>query len=660
VALDLPPSVWDYLKQKGFFGIIIAKEYGGLGFSALAHSTIVQKISTHSLTAAVSTMVPNSLGPAELLIHYGTEEQKQYYLPRLAKGQEIPCFALTSLEAGSDAGAIIDTGIVCKGLWRDEEIIGMKLTWDKRYITLAPVATVLGLAFKLYDPEGLLGTKEELGITLCLIPVSHPGVEVGQRHFPLNQPFMNGPTRGTEVFVPLEWIIGGPNMIGKGWHMLVECLSAGRGISLPALSTACAKLSYRTTGAYAAIRQQFHTPVGQFEGVQEAMAKIAGYTYVIEATRLFTLSALDEGIRPSIVTAIAKYHITEMARVVVNKAMDVHGGRAIMLGPNNYLGRCYESIPISITVEGANILTRNLMIFGQGAIRCHPYLQTEIKAMRHADTAAGINLFDQVFFKHIQYTVSNVARALLHSLTGGASYKAPSGVSKLKYYYRQLGRMAAVLSVVSDFSLILLGGKLKRRERLSARLGDVLSHLYLASSVLKYYQDFGTEEDLTYVEWSLQVCLYNIQTAFLAFFRNFPLRFLGYCFRIFVFPYGCPYAYPKDPLEKQLTNFMLSPSTFRDRLTQHCYLSKDHSNPVAHLEFTLNRMIETKDILLKLEVALKKGIIPKRLDRMTQIKNALSASVLKKEEADLLQIAEVARKKALRVDEFSEAQLIGK
>ncbi len=660
IDLDLPAAVWSYLKEKKFFGMIIPKKYGGLEFSALAHSTIVQKIAVNSFTAAITTMVPNSLGPAELLIQYGTEAQKQYYLPRLASGDEIPCFALTSSTAGSDAGAMIDYGRVCKGEFEGKEIIGIKLTWNKRYITLAPIATVLGLAFKLYDPDKILGKEEELGITLCLIPTSHPGVEIGQRHYPLHQTFMNGPTRGQAVFVPLDWIIGGPKMMGKGWRMLVECLSVGRGISLPALSTASAKICYRATGAYANIRKQFNTSIGKFEGVEEALAKIGGYTYLIEATRLLTLTALDQHIRPSIVTAIAKFHMTEMGRVIVNKAMDVHGGRAIMLGPNNYLAGCYESIPISITVEGANILTRNLIIFGQGAIRCHPFIQSEINAMSHCDPKIGLQDFDKIFFKHVRYSLSNIVKVLTQSLTGGIFCTTPK-VSTFRRYYRQLGRMSTALAFVSDFSLIILGGKLKRRERLSARLGDVLSYLYQASAVLKYYYDVGnknTEEDLAYANWALQTCLYHIQSAFLAFFNNFPNRFVGKLFKVMVFPFGRMYCQPTDSLEHTLARTMMIPSSFRDRLTQHGYLHRKKQSPLNHMDNTLAQMIATTEVSTKLEAAIKNGFIPSIDGMEAKIEQGIEKGILSRTEAETLLTFEKARIEALSVDEFSREQLV--
>ncbi len=658
VTLDLPEAVWTYLKKEKFFGMNIPKEYGGLGFSALGHSTVVQKIATHSLTAAITTMVPNSLGPAELLLHYGTEVQKQYYLPRLAEGIEIPCFALTGPLAGSDAGAIPDKAVICRGMFEGKEIIGMKLSWDKRYITLAPVATLMGLAVKLFDPEGLLGGAEERGITLLLIKTTHPGVEIGKRHFPMNQAFMNGPTRGQDVFVPLDWIIGGEENIGKGWRMLVECLSAGRGISMPALSVAGSKLGYRVAGAYALVRKQFNTSIGRFGGVEEVLASIGGLTYLLEAARVFTLSGIMTAQKPSLATAIAKCHMTEIARSVAMKTMDILAGRGIMLGPKNFIGRWYEGVPISITVEGANILTRNLIIFGQGVMRCHPFIQEEMKALYHEDEEEGIALFDQTLSLHVRYALGNFARLTVHGLSGGFFCDAPKGVGAVKRYYKQLSRMSLALSFVSDIALLILGGSLKKRERLSARLGDVLSYLYFASAVLKYYQDFGhKEEDEVYVNWSLQYCLFHIQEAFIAFFKNFPNKFLAWFLRGVLFPFGRVYSEPTDRLEHAVAEKMMQPSSFRERLTQHCYLGDPKTNAVAELENTFQEMITLSPTLSKLEHSIKSGLIPKKADVLEKIRLALSKGVLTENEAENLLRLEEACRKVIAVDEFSKEEL---
>ncbi|MBM2829383.1 MAG: acyl-CoA dehydrogenase, partial [Gammaproteobacteria bacterium] len=454
---DLPSEVWEFIKQKRFFAMIIPKHYGGLEFSALAHSAVVMKLSSRSVTAAVTVMVPNSLGPGILLMQYGTKEQKEYYLPRLASGDEIPCFALTGPEAGSDAGGMQDYGIVSRGEFEGKQnVLGILVTWNKRYITLGPVATLLGLAFKLYDPEHLLGDKENLGIALALIPTKHPGVNIGRRHFPLNIPFQNGPNNGNDVFIPMDWVIGGQDRIGQGWRMLMECLSDGRGISLPALSTGAGKFASRTTGAYARIRKQFNVSIGEFEGVQEFLARIGGLTYMMESARVLTLGSLDQGEKPSVITAIIKFHLTESMRQVVNDAMDVHGGKGIMLGPRNYLARSYQSIPVGITVEGANILTRSMIIFGQGAIRCHPYVLTEMQAVANPDANAGLKQFDQAIFGHIGFTISNVVRTLLLGLSNARLCRAPHADDTAKYY-RQLTRMSSAFAMLADMAMLILG-----------------------------------------------------------------------------------------------------------------------------------------------------------------------------------------------------------
>jgi acyl-CoA dehydrogenase len=460
---DLSPEVWGYLKQQRFFGLVIPKQYGGRGFSALAHSAIITKIASRSVSAAVNTMVPNSLGPAELLLHYGTDSQKDYYLPRLATGEDIPCFALTGPEAGSDAGSITDKGIVGYGLYQGQEVLGIHLTWNKRYITLAPIATVLGIAFKLYDPKQLLGDRVDIGITLCLIPTSHPGVEIGTRHLPMHLAFMNGPTRGNNVFIPIDWIIGGQAMAGQGWRMLMECLSIGRAISLPALATAGSQLIYRLTGAYAALRQQFKTELANFDGVKQSLGTIAAYTYLLEASRQLTANAVDQHIKPSIASAIAKYHMTEMARTIINHAMDIHAGHMVQVGPRNFLAHLYISAPISITVEGANILTRNLIIFGQGAIRCHPFLLDEMQLIN--TDSVDIKALDTTLMKHIGFAISNIGKSLWYGLSGGYGvWIGHCEFPKLKVYLQQLTRISTNLALLTDIYLLKLGGNLKRKE----------------------------------------------------------------------------------------------------------------------------------------------------------------------------------------------------
>src|SRR5438552_285759 len=494
VYRDLPPHVWQYVKDKGFLGMIIPKSYGGLGFSGFAHSQVITKLSTHSSTVAVTVMVPNSLGPGELLLHYGTDDQKKHFLPRLAKGIEVPCFALTNPNAGSDAAAIPDFGIVCMGEYQGKSTLGLKLTWEKRYITLGPVATILGLAFRAYDPDHLLGNKEDLGISCALIPTHHPGVNIGHRHMPLNAVFQNGPNSGKDVFIPIEWIIGGKAQVGNGWRMLMESLAAGRGISLPSSSTGMAKLAVRATGGYARVRTQFKTPIGKFEGVEEALARMGGNLYMMDATRMLTALAVDLGEKPAVPSAIAKFHLTDRARQVINDAMDVVGGKGICMGPSNFLGAAYMQLPVSITVEGANILTRSLIIFGQGAIRCHPYVLKAIEATRETDRERASIAFDRVLFGHISFVLSNVARSFVMGLCGSHCAAAPDKVAReTRRYYQQLTRFSAVLAFLSDVSMGSLGGALKRKEKLSARLGDILSMLYLCSATLKRYEVEGRQ-----------------------------------------------------------------------------------------------------------------------------------------------------------------------
>jgi len=655
---DLPAEVWEYLKKEGFWGLIIPKEYGGKGFSAYAHSAIVTKLSTRSGVLGVTTMVPNSLGPAELLLHYGTDEQKNYYLPRLAKGEEIPCFALTAPKAGSDAGAIPDTGIVCKGEYQGKEVIGLRLNWDKRYITLAPVATVLGLAFKMYDPDHLLGDKEELGITVALIPTNHPGVEIGNRHYPMGQAFMNGPTRGKDVFIPLEWIIGGPDYAGKGWRMLVECLSAGRGISLPSSATATAKLAYRATGAYAVLREQFKTQIGKFEGVEEALARIAGATYQLEAARKLTSGAVDLGAKPSVVTAIAKYHMTEAARKILNDAMDIHGGRGVIMGERNYISSGYQSMPISITVEGANILTRNLMIFGQGAVRCHPFVFREMQAANHPDEQEGLNQFDSLFFRHIGYGLSNFIRTLSLGLTGAKIVKKPV-TGETGQYYQQLTKMSSALALVSDLSMAVLGGDLKRKERLSARLGDVLSYLYLSSAVLKYYEDCGRKEaDLPYVRWNLENNLYLMQEAFYGFFDNFRPSWLGSLLRRIVFPYGRSYQKPSDYLDHKIVQPMFNMNELRDRLTDGIFIGNE-TDPVGRVEAAFVKVLNTQPYADKIKKAIKQGKLAPSREFEDTVATAVAAGILTQSQADELLEAERARLDAIQVDEYSQEYIRG-
>src|SRR5712692_8251178 len=648
---DLPPQVWQFIKDKGFLGMIIPKRYGGLGFSALAHSAVVMKLSTRSGTAAISVMVPNSLGPAELLLHYGTEEQKNHYLPRLAKGLEVPCFGLTNPHAGSDAAAIPDFGIVCKGMWEGREMLGMRVTWEKRYITLGPISTLLGLAFRLHDPDHLLGDKEDIGITCALVRTDTPGVNIGRRHNPLNAVFQNGPNWGKDVFMPLDWIIGGPKMAGQGWRMLMECLAAGRSISLPSSGTGYAKLAARATGAYARVRSQFKTPIGKFEGIEEALARIGGNLYVMDAARMMTAGAVDLGEKPSVISAIVKYHLTERGRVVVNDAMDILGGKGICLGPNNFMGRIYQQLPIAITVEGANILTRNLIVFGQGAIRCHPYVLREMNAARAGD----LKSFDAALFGHIRHILSNETRAFFMAITGSRLVSAPAGASpQTRRHYQHLTRISAALAYAADISMLSLGGTLKRRERVSARLGDVLSMLYLASAALKRFEDEGRQEsDLPLLDWSLQDALARAGDALHGVLANYPARSVGAFLRFVIFPFGRHFAPPSDALGHEVARLLIAPSAARDRLCAGMYLPKPESEPLGCLEAALEATIKAEAVEAKIRTAQKSGTIRGRTpEELAQA--ALAANVIAGEEQALLKRAGELRDEVIRVDHFPQ------
>lgn len=652
---DLPKEVWDYLKTQGFFALIIPEKFGGRQFSAIANSTIVAKIATKSLTAAVTVMVPNSLGPGELLLHYGTKEQQERWLPSLAKGDDVPCFALTGPEAGSDAGSIPDSGVVCKGEFEGQEVLGLRLNWSKRYITLAPVATVLGLAFKMYDPDGLLGKHKELGITCALIPTDHPGVETGERHYPLNMAFMNGTTYGKDVFIPLDWIIGGQKGAGRGWRMLVECLSAGRGISLPALSSATGHLCARMTSAYAMVRQQFGVSIGQFEGVQEALARIGGLTYSLESCRLMTAGAIDLKLSPSVVTAIAKYHMTEMGRTVMNDAMDIHSGKGIQVGPNNYLAHGYMGIPVSITVEGANILTRNLMIFGQGATRCHPFVLKEMEAAAMEDDDLALKEFDSLLLQHILFAATNASMAFIHGLT--RSYFAKSPVcGETASYYKQLGRMSRGLAFSTDVAMLVLGGELKRKEMISARLGDVLSHLYLASCVLKRFEDEGRQQaDLPFVKYAVELSLFEIGQAFDGFFKNFSNPIINFILKRIVFPLGNHYQRPSDELAQTICEHMTQPGVFRNRLTHLCYV--DDKAGTGVMENAFMAMHNTSAAFKRLKKWQRDGTLNRNADIATAIESALEKQLITDEQGEKLHAANNLRKQAIAVDNYQPGEL---
>ena len=652
---DLPADVWDYIKRERFLGMVIPKEYGGLGFSAMAHSEVVTKLATRSVSGAVSVMVPNSLGPAELLLHYGTQEQKDYYLPRLAVGEELPCFALTGPSAGSDAGAMPDVGIVCMGEHNGEQVLGMRVSWEKRYITLGPVATLLGLAFKAYDPEKLLGDTEDVGITCALIPTSTPGVEIGRRHFPLNQAFMNGPNSGTDVFIPMDWVIGGQPMVGQGWRMLMESLSVGRGISLPSNGVASGKSVSRFVGAYSRVRKQFNLPIGKFEGIEEALGRTAGLTYTMDAGRRLTCAALDNGEKPSVVSAILKYYNTESMRTVINDGMDIIGGKGICMGPNNFLGRSYQAIPVGITVEGANILTRSLIIFGQGAIRCHPWLMDEITAASLPNKQEALESFDEALMGHVGYAIQNGARSLFHGLTKGTFADSPI-VGKNAKYYRRLARMSAAYSFLADFAMLFLGGGLKRKEMLSGRFADGLMHMYMASAVLKRFEDTGRPEaDQPLLEWSVRHALFQTQVALDQILRNFPSTPIGLVLRGIVFPLGRRYRTPNDKLTQACAAIVLSESEARDRLTAGVYLSDDPQDVTGSIEFALRCVLAADAAERKLKETRQQQ--PYDMDYSTWLQKLKAENALSEEEAELLLKAADATHRVIMVDDFPNDML---
>ncbi|UJF19774.1 acyl-CoA dehydrogenase FadE [Vibrio sp. SS-MA-C1-2] len=653
---DLSPEVWQYLKDNKFFAMIIKKKYGGLAFSAYAQSLVLQRLTGVSGVLSSTVGVPNSLGPGELLQHYGTEEQQDYYLPRLAEGTEIPCFALTSPEAGSDAGSIPDFGTVCYGQWEGETVLGMELTWNKRYITLAPVATVLGLAFKLFDPNKLLGETEELGITCALIPTDMEGVDIGQRHFPLNVPFQNGPTRGEKIFVPLSFIIGGPEMAGQGWRMLVECLSVGRGITLPSNSTGGLKSLAMATGAYARIRRQFKMPIGKMEGVEEPLARIAGNAYMMDAASALTVAGIDQGEKPAVISAIIKYHCTHRSQQSVIDAMDVLGGKGICMGPNNFAARAYQGAPIAVTVEGANILTRSMIIFGQGAIRCHPYVIEEMKAAYNPDKVQATSQFDSALFSHVGFVISNLVRSIWFGITDGRGSSSPFN-DQTKRYYQQLNRYSANIALLSDLSMALLGGSLKRKERLSARLGDVLSQLYLSSATLKRYHDEGrNSEDLALLEWSMQDSLYQAQRAIDQFLVNMPFRFIASTLRVLLFPLGRNRRQPSDKLDHKVAQIIQTPSETRSRLGRGQFLEACANNPVGNVELALHDILTAEPIYDKVCKAAGKRLPFMQLEKVA--KQGLDLGVITPQEANLLQIAEHSRLKTINVDDFDPRELV--
>jgi acyl-CoA dehydrogenase len=645
---DLTPEIWKFLKDKGFFGMIIPKNYGGLGFSAQAHSAVITKIGSRSTSVAVTVMVPNSLGPAELLLHYGTEEQKNYYLPRLARGEEIPCFALTEPTAGSDASSIRSTGIVCKGKFEGQEVLGLRLNWDKRWITLSPVATLIGLAFQMKDPDHLLGVEDEIGITCALVPANLTGIDIGKRHNPLHSSFQNGPTRGHDVFVPLSYIIGGQKMAGQGWRMLMECLAAGRSISLPAMACGNSKLAIRTIAAHGKIREQFNTPIGKFEGIEERVTHMTGLMYICDASRKLTAGAVDDGEKPSVVSAIMKAYITENARQIINDAMDIRAGAGITLGPKNPLGNVYMSIPISITVEGANILTRTLIIFGQGAIRCHPFIQDELKAIDENN----VKNFDRAFFGHIFHVIKNAFRTLFHGLTG-AHLACGYGSGDQRRILQKLSRISAAYAFLSDTAMGVLGGALKRKEKISGRLADILAWQYLAAACVKKFIDDGKrKEDLPFLVWTTDYCLYGIQRAFYGVFQNFQPGILGWTLKKMVFPFGSPFRIPTDIQGRELSIALFDDQNIKDRLTEGMFIPKNEPEGLGWMEATLDQMKICEPISQKLKLAISKKLLSRHSERL--LEDAVDSKIITPEEKNQMVHMEEMKHKAIQVDEFSK------
>ena len=654
---DLPPEVWAFIKAKGFFAMIIPKSYGGLEFSAYAHSCVLIKIASRSATAASTIAVPNSLGPAELLLHYGTEQQKNHYLPGLARGDEVPCFALTGPRAGSDAASIPDTGVICMGRWQGADVLGVRLNFSKRYITLAPIATVIGLAFRLFDPDKLAGERADLGITCALIPRDTPGISIGRRHFPLNIPFQNGPIQGHDVFVPLDALIGGLKMAGQGWRMLVEQLSVGRCISLPSNSAGGAKAAVYASGAYAQLRRQFNAPIGRFEGIQQVLARMAARTYIIDAARSVTAGAIDGGEKPSVPSAMLKYHATELARMIANDAMDVHGGKGICLGPRNYLGRGYQVVPVAIAVEGANILTRSLIIFGQGAVRCHPWVLKEMNAARNPNREEGVRDFDRALMGHIGFAISNAARSIIMALTFARFTQVPR-TGATRRYFQHINRYSASFSLAADVAMLALGGYLKKKESLSARLGDVLSSMYLASMVLKHHENQGhPEADLPLVEWACRSLIYQAQEQLHLFLRNFPNRPLAAFMRLFIFPRGLTYFAPSDRLDREIVKLITSPTETRERLTAYIYKKRDPGNALGLLQEALELSAAAEVLEKRIRVdGVKTGRVT-ALDLPGQIAQSLQAGILDQAEAGILSDYDAKVLALINVDDFAPHEL---
>ncbi|EKS31313.1 acyl-CoA dehydrogenase [Afipia felis] len=644
---DLPPDVWAFIKANKFLGMIIPKEFGGLGFSPFAHSEVIRKISSRSIAAAVTVMVPNSLGPGELLMKFGTRAQQDKWLPGLAAGREIPCFGLTSPDAGSDAASMTDTGVICKGVFEGQEVLGIRLNWHKRYITLGPVATLLGLAFKARDPDHLIGNQNELGITVALIPTDLPGVTIGHRHLPAMQVFQNGPNWGKDVFIPMDYVIGGQARIGQGWKMLMSALAAGRGISLPSQSASGAAYCARSAGAYARVREQFKVPIGKFEGIEEPLARIAGTAYQLDAARRLTCAALNQGKHPAVISGIMKLHATERLRIVVDDAMDIHGGKAIIDGPQNYMGNLYRSVPVAITVEGANILTRNLIVFGQGATRAHPYLLQEINAIGNPDKQAGLEAFDQSFWKHVGHAFTNLFRAWGRSWSGGLFAPAPdAGI--VAGYYRQLSRYSSAFALCADMALLTLGGALKRKEMLSARFGDILSELYLLSAALKRWEDDGQQDaDLPALRWVMANGIRTMEQRFAEVLANLPNRPVAWLLKFVVQPLGAKALGPSDKVVHQCAQMILSPSPERDRLTAGLYhAGANDDGPLSRLERAFRLVVANEPIEKKMRAA-----------HIRDWQEAASRGIITAADVEAIKTAQEAVAKVIEVDDFAPEAL---
>jgi acyl-CoA dehydrogenase len=654
---DIPDDIWRFVCERGFLGMLISKSHGGLGFSAQAQSLIIGKISSRSPDGVTIVMVPNSLGPGELIEKYGTLAQKEHFLPRLARGEEIPCFALTGPFSGSDAASMRDVGIVMRGQFEGRDTLGIRLTWDKRYITLAPKATLLGLAFHLFDPENHLDRGEDVGITLALIPTGHPGVEIGRRHLPAGAAFPNGPTRGRDVFVPLDWIIGGRERVGQGWRMLMSCLAAGRSISLPATSAAAAKTLLRSSTAYARIRKQFNLPIGFMEGIEEPLARMAESAYALEAARALTASMVSAGEKPAVISALLKYVSTERMRQSVNDALDIHGGKGICDGPNNYIQGAYQMAPVGITVEGANILTRTLITFAQGALRSHPYLFAEIEALQDQDRTRGTERFARAFDNHVAFTVSNATGALFHNLTFGLFASAPPNAGDTRRWWCELARASRSFALVADATVVLLGGGLKVKQKITGRMADALAELYLLSAVLKRYDDDGRpKEDLKLVDYCAKNCLYRFDQALLGTLRNFPVRSAAWAMTLLVFPLGARRRPASDDAGKAIVRAALEPGAFRDRLTREIFSTDDPRDRIGLLDYTLAKVVEHDETDKKLERAIRKGEI-KRFHSQDWIAEARQKGVLNEDEARSLAELRDLVARVIGVDDFSASEL---